>query len=388
MAIIPSDEYPGQIAADAAYPLGKARNETAPNDNDGTPLEATWVNDLWGFFQALLAEAGISPSEVPDQVGASDYLNAILSLLNTITPAQITANQNNYAPAGHATAHVERLSSDATRFLSGLSATDVRVKFKILLNVGSQLIGLQHENASSDAANRFLVPGGTTYSMGADDWVLALRDPTSARWRIYTPRRIGNSTSDTAPIVLQANSISLSSANPIHVTGPNGVEAVQYRFPAVGVAKHIYLSPIGLAGQKGTQSWEILSDDDDVVRGSASGCRGKLALNGVLPPCIITRFQVGVLLGATSGGVVAKLVRKLVDESPPFSHGITDFGEATESTAGDQVIDSGDLGTTSATEMDPDETTWHLDVLGNAGDEDDIEWIRIDYLQFTAGVVS
>jgi hypothetical protein len=81
MAIIPSTDYAGQITTgDGGYPRGKAKNVSASGAGDGTPLEAGWVNDLWGFFQALLDRAGITPSGDPDEVGASDYLDAISQL--------------------------------------------------------------------------------------------------------------------------------------------------------------------------------------------------------------------------------------------------------------------------------------------------------------------
>lgn len=84
MAIIPSTNYAGQIdTGDAAYPQGKAKNVTTAGDGTGTPLEAAWVNDLWGFKQALLDAAGITPSGTPDEVGASQYLTALLDLIST-----------------------------------------------------------------------------------------------------------------------------------------------------------------------------------------------------------------------------------------------------------------------------------------------------------------
>lgn len=80
MALIPSARYPGQTDTDPAYPQGKARNSTAFQDGTGTPLEADWLNDVWGFLQALLDEAAIVPTGTPDEVGASQYLAAIQSL--------------------------------------------------------------------------------------------------------------------------------------------------------------------------------------------------------------------------------------------------------------------------------------------------------------------
>jgi hypothetical protein len=77
MALIPSARYPAQTDADAGYPQGKARNAVTFQDGSGTPLERDWVNDLWGFLQSLLANAGITPSGSPDQVGASQYLAGV-----------------------------------------------------------------------------------------------------------------------------------------------------------------------------------------------------------------------------------------------------------------------------------------------------------------------
>lgn len=81
MALDPSSRYPVQTDSAAGYPLGKARNAGSFQDGSGTPLERDWVNDIWGFQQALLDAAGIEPSGDPDEVGASQYLEAIQSLI-------------------------------------------------------------------------------------------------------------------------------------------------------------------------------------------------------------------------------------------------------------------------------------------------------------------
>lgn len=78
MAISPLLQYPSQIiTTDPAYPLGKARNVITKGDGTGTPWEANLVNDLFGFLQSLLSKAGIAASNVPDKVGASQYLAAL-----------------------------------------------------------------------------------------------------------------------------------------------------------------------------------------------------------------------------------------------------------------------------------------------------------------------
>lgn len=80
MAIKPNELYPGQVAAHPNHPYGKAQNAATEEDDTGTPLEANWVNDLWGFQQALLVRAGIAPSGVPDEAGASQYVDAIRAI--------------------------------------------------------------------------------------------------------------------------------------------------------------------------------------------------------------------------------------------------------------------------------------------------------------------
>lgn len=78
MAINPETQYPGKIKpASADYPYGEARNITLPGDGTGTPWEAALVNDVLGFQQALLSDAGVVPSGTPDKVGASQYLQAL-----------------------------------------------------------------------------------------------------------------------------------------------------------------------------------------------------------------------------------------------------------------------------------------------------------------------
>lgn len=81
MAINPETQYPGKITASSAnYPYGEARNITVPGDGTGTPWEAALVNDIFGMQQALLSEAGITPTGNPETAVASQYLNAMHTL--------------------------------------------------------------------------------------------------------------------------------------------------------------------------------------------------------------------------------------------------------------------------------------------------------------------
>lgn len=67
---------------DADFPYGSATNDVAPGDFSGTPLVAVLINDLWGFMQALVTNAGIVPSGSPDN--SSDIANGSSQLITAI----------------------------------------------------------------------------------------------------------------------------------------------------------------------------------------------------------------------------------------------------------------------------------------------------------------
>lgn len=97
-----------------------------------------------------------------------------------VSPSQITGNQNDYSPG---TGDIVRLSSDAARNITGISAgTDGEVR--VLVNVGSFTITLVHQSTSSTAANRFLVSFGADYLLAANAAAVIMYDGTTSRWRV------------------------------------------------------------------------------------------------------------------------------------------------------------------------------------------------------------
>lgn len=113
---------------------------------------------------------------VNSKIGSSAF-----ALTADITPAQITANTNDYAPTGLSTANTLRLSTDASRDLTGLTGgSDGRLM--IVHNVGSNALVLKNESASSTAANRFAL-GGADVTLAANQSVTLQYDATSSRWR-------------------------------------------------------------------------------------------------------------------------------------------------------------------------------------------------------------
>lgn len=97
-----------------------------------------------------------------------------------VTPAAITADQNNYAPANLSTASALRLATDASRTLTGLTGGADGRKLR-LYNVGAFDLVLANENASSTAANRFAL--GAAVTIQPNRGLELQYDSTSSRWR-------------------------------------------------------------------------------------------------------------------------------------------------------------------------------------------------------------
>jgi hypothetical protein len=60
-----------------AFPDVLAQDATGSGTTDGTPYKADLTNDIWGFFQALLNDAGDTPSGDCEEDGASQLLDAL-----------------------------------------------------------------------------------------------------------------------------------------------------------------------------------------------------------------------------------------------------------------------------------------------------------------------
>jgi hypothetical protein len=98
------------------------------------------------------------------------------------SPAQITSDQNNYAPNTFSNI---RLSSDAARSITGLVAGVPGEQIHCIRNVGSHAITLEHQHTSSDEANRFLSITGADIVLAAGEAAAGYYDDTDARWIIW-----------------------------------------------------------------------------------------------------------------------------------------------------------------------------------------------------------
>lgn len=129
--------------------------------------------------QRLLFGSGTAAGLIVGPLGLETMADAVLS------PSQITANQNDYAPTNFATRKLLRLSSDASRDITGFSATGVRNgERKTLVNVGLQNIVLKFDSASSAAANRIYTAAGTDFTLSSGRTIEMFYDAAQTHWRL------------------------------------------------------------------------------------------------------------------------------------------------------------------------------------------------------------
>ena len=102
---------------------------------------------------------------------------------SVISPTSIGASQNNYAPTGFATADILRITASGAFSITGIIAETTSTRKKII-NIGSNIITLTHQDVLSTAANRIIIPGAVSLSLLADDSVDLFYDTTTARWRV------------------------------------------------------------------------------------------------------------------------------------------------------------------------------------------------------------
>ena len=159
------------------FRIDDANGQVLITDKTGAASISASINGV-----DLLGGGNASISVVGDDIltaGNLDHGNS-LQLSATLSPAQITSNQNNYNPTNLATSLFLRLNSDAARDITGL-ATGTSGRVVIVHNIGSFNITLKDESGSSTAGNRFALTADIV--MEPDMAAFLQYDLTSSRWR-------------------------------------------------------------------------------------------------------------------------------------------------------------------------------------------------------------
>jgi hypothetical protein len=132
---------------------------------------ATFPFFAWVRFRAVLF--GQPTWEFDSSVAA------VVPPLTVNTPAQITADQNDYDPGAY---DLLRLTTDATRTITGI-AGGYPGRSIWLTNTGSFDYLLSNQNASSTATNRIVGPYGGDVLVKPGRSVELIYDGTTGRWR-------------------------------------------------------------------------------------------------------------------------------------------------------------------------------------------------------------
>ena len=115
------------------------------------------------------------------QASSEIITEGTLQLTGDLSPSQITADQDDYNPTGLASATVVRLSSDASRNITGMLSVGAGL-VRVLHNVGSNNIVLVDESGSSIADGRFAL-AGANLTLTPDESAILIYDDMSSRWR-------------------------------------------------------------------------------------------------------------------------------------------------------------------------------------------------------------
>lgn len=116
--------------------------------------------------------------------------------LFSATPAQITADKNDYDPQD---VSVLRLSSDAARSVTGISSGS-NGRLLTVVNAGSYAITLKHQSASSAASNRVICPEASDLKLKSNQSATLWYDAVTCRWRVtWTSASLSHPTSMVVP---------------------------------------------------------------------------------------------------------------------------------------------------------------------------------------------
>lgn len=102
---------------------------------------------------------------------------------NVIQPAVLAADVHDYNPTGMSQATEVQLQASSPVSITGILSSPA-VKEKRLLNVGSQVITLQHNNASSSPGAQMLLPNASSLAINPGDSKIAFRDNPTGKWRV------------------------------------------------------------------------------------------------------------------------------------------------------------------------------------------------------------
>jgi hypothetical protein len=307
---------------------------TWPNIDDTEPC--LWINS------ATVTNVVVSPDNIKQQT-AKPWSDDITTLAATLapqggatfngaplSPAQITANQDNYNPTGLAGASVLKLDLDAARSLTGL-AGGYDGREIVIVNTSSFNLTLSNQSGSSTAGNRFIGPNAASVIVQPLASVRLRYDGGSVtRWRIVLPTYLSNTSPSAVGTAAAGTAADGSRRDHVHATGAGtpstqafGDSAATGTGPAAAMTDHKHAMPADPTTNLRTI---------DYLVGTASG-----ELSG--------EIAVGTSPGGELGGTWAS---PTVDSTHSGSahHDAITIGADTEHSLSGQVLSGADASTT------------------------------------------
>lgn len=109
-----------------------------------------------------------------------------LNTMGELSPAQITAQADDYNPTGLSSASLIHISSDAARSITGIVSNGSQGRHLWLFNVGSFNITLEYEHAGSTATNRFTGNGFADVVIASGHIAHLIYSGVHGRWMIVS----------------------------------------------------------------------------------------------------------------------------------------------------------------------------------------------------------
>lgn len=187
---------------------GTATLATLFSDNAFTPLANPFTSNTDGTYQfyARNGRYDVVLTKTNYTFTASETTDVLLDDdFSVVSPAQITANQNDYAPTNGTNVAVWRLTSDAARTITGIVAptSNAGVRRLSILNSGSFALTLSHNSGSSTAGNRFTFPRSRDVILLPNENLDLYYDATLTSWvaaRVPNRRILSVTTADSAAL--------------------------------------------------------------------------------------------------------------------------------------------------------------------------------------------
>lgn len=172
------DPAANTTAAVQVHP-GNPNGAVAGNQGSVGGSGASMVFDIVSQILWICTTSGTTTTAVWTQVAAN--LSGAVVFAGVISPATLSADVDNYEPAGFDTASIVRLSASTNVTITGLLA-GVSGRWITLENIGPSRITLSADATSSAAANRFALDG--SFFLSAGQSTVIWYDGISLRWRV------------------------------------------------------------------------------------------------------------------------------------------------------------------------------------------------------------